>query len=74
MSFIKFHHFRFANPTEAIPAMKTVKNIVRNTNFTNGKIFPLARSYSLWETDDVIGVELYRNVGFAMVNKVCLHL
>ena len=25
------------------------------------------RSYSLWETDDVIGTELYRNMGLALV-------
>merc|ERR1719219_1161378 len=69
MSFIKFFHFRFATPVTALPAMKRVKNIVKKaeTNVTNGKIFPIARSYSLWETDDVIGEELYRNMGFAMV-------
>lgn len=67
MSFMKFYHFRFPSPTEAIPAMKKVKAIVAGANVTNGKMFPLARSYSLWETDDIIGAELYRNVGFAMV-------
>ena len=30
-------------------------------------VFSTFRSYSLWETDDVIGEELYRNMGFAMV-------
>merc|ERR1712156_808295 len=53
----------------ALPAMKRVKAIVKKAEaeITNGKIFPIARSYSLWETDDVIGEELYRNMGFAMV-------
>jgi predicted RND superfamily exporter protein len=69
MSFIKFFHDRFATPVEAVPAMKKVKDIVKKAeaNITNGKIFPIARSYSLWETDDVIGTELYRNMGLALV-------
>ena len=35
--------------------MNRVKAIVKNVNVTSGKIFPIARSYSMWETDEVIG-------------------
>ena len=54
-SFLRFHHFRFEGPQESIPSMNRVKAIVKNVNLTSGKIFPIARSYSMWETDEVIG-------------------
>ena len=45
MSFIKFFHFRFASPVEAIPAMKIVKDTIKEAEakISNGKIFPIAR-------------------------------
>ena len=57
-SFLRFHHFRFEGPQESIPSMNRVKAIVKNVNFTSGKIFPIARSYSMWETDEVIGEKI----------------
>ena len=54
-SFLRFHHFRFEGPKESIPSMNRIKKIVKNVNVTHGKIFPIARSYSMWETDEVIG-------------------
>ena len=48
--------------------MNRIKTIVKNVNVTQGgRIFPIARSYSMWETDEVIGGELYRNLGLAML-------
>ena len=68
MSFLKFHHVRFQEAKEAIPAVKRVKSILKSANITgNGKIFPMARFYSIWETDEIIAGELYRNIGLAML-------
>ena len=55
-SFLRFHPFRFEGPANSIPPMNRIKTIVKNVNVTpGGRIFPIARSYSMWETDEVIG-------------------
>ena len=66
-SFLRFHHYRFEGPKESIPSMNRIKKMVKNVNITSGKLFPIARTYSMWETDEVIAGELYRNLGLAMV-------
>ena len=46
--------------------MNRVKAIIREANLTQGQIFPLSVGYASWETDEVIAVELYRNLALAI--------
>uniref|UniRef100_A0A0K2U8Y5 SSD domain-containing protein n=1 Tax=Lepeophtheirus salmonis TaxID=72036 RepID=A0A0K2U8Y5_LEPSM len=51
-----------------ISAMNRIKDILNSANLTSsGRIFPLSQGYSMWETDEIIGYELYKNIIFAFV-------
>jgi len=63
---IPFSHKRFDSSTVWIPAMREVQKIVAETPFSNYS-FPIALTYINWETDAIVGVELLRNVGIALV-------
>ena len=63
---IKFQHKIFSGPSEHIPAMNRIKNLIKNANLT-GKVFPISIFYPAWETDEVISQELYRNLGLATI-------
>ena len=63
---ITFTHKVFDGPKQHIPAMNRVKKIISESNLT-GKVFPLSQGYSIWETDEVIAKELYRNIGLAIL-------
>ena len=65
MSMIEFTHNLMSGPKEQIPAMNRVKQILKRANFTN-RVFPMCIGYAAWETDEVISVELYRNVLLAI--------
>jgi predicted RND superfamily exporter protein len=56
----------FDGPKQHIPAMNRVKKIISESNLT-GKVFPLSQGYAVWETDEVIARELYRNIGLAIL-------
>lgn len=63
---IPFSHKRFDSSTVWIPAMREVQKIVAETPFSNYS-FPVALTYINWETDAIVGVELLRNVGIALI-------
>jgi len=46
--------------------MRNVQKNVKETPFSNHS-FPIALTYINWETDAIVGVELIRNVGIALV-------
>ena len=41
--------------------------IIASTNMSTGHIFPLSEGYTLSETDEIIAVEMYRNIGLAIL-------
>ena len=46
--------------------MNRVKEIIKSANLTTGQTFPLSQGYAAWEADEVIAVELYRNILLAI--------
>lgn len=69
-SSIEFLHRQFAGPKEHVPAMNKVKQLIRAANFT-GKVFAMALGYATWETDEIISVEVYRNIALATLCVFC---
>merc|ERR1719508_534512 len=53
-------------PSEYLPAKQTIDNIVARANLST-KAFVQAPIYQAWETDAIISVELWRNLGMAML-------
>merc|ERR1712156_445503 len=66
LSSIQLTHKLFSSPSEWIPAMNKVKQIVAEANFSN-RAFPVARDYASWETDEVIELEFWRNMGLSLL-------
>ena len=50
--------------------MNRVKQLIRSANIT-GKVFAMALGYATWETDEIISVEVYRNMGLATLCVFC---
>ena len=63
---IMFRHKIFYGPSEHIPAMNRIKELIHEANLT-GKVFPISIFYPAWETDEIIAEELYRNIGLATI-------
>jgi len=63
---LRFQHVLMSGPEEQIPAMNKAKAVFRDANFS-GTVFPMAQGYASWETDEVIGYELYRNMSLAVL-------
>lgn len=66
LSTIELTHKQFRSPLEWIPAMKKVKQIVAEANFSN-RAFPVSTEYASWETDEVIEAEFWRNMLITLV-------
>ena len=66
LSSIQLTHKLFSSPTEWIPAMNRVKQLVREANFS-ARAFPVGTEYASWETDEVIAVEAWRNMGLSLL-------
>jgi len=66
LSTISFTHRLMDGPTEQIPAMNRVKQILSNANIST-RVFPMCVGYASWETDEVISEELYRNIALAVI-------
>jgi len=66
ISLMSIQHQLMSGPEEQIPAMNRVKRILKEANFT-GRVFPMAAGYASWETDEIISVELYRNMSLAVL-------
>ena len=45
-----------------------LQQIIRDANFSGGpgRVFPFSKGYAAWETDEIIGYELWRNIGLAL--------
>ena len=56
----------FHGPSEHIPARERIREVVQRVHLSSHS-FTDALIYKEWETDEVIGAELYRNIGLAMV-------
>jgi len=73
VSSINYQHIGFESASEWVPAMDRVNLLVDESNISSilrdtdplsnyNAVFPLAVRYSNWETDKVIGSELYQNM------------
>ena len=47
--------------------MNRIKGLISSANLSSGHVFPLSQGYAMWETDEVIAEELYRNIGLALI-------
>ncbi|XP_076042992.1 patched domain-containing protein 3-like [Oratosquilla oratoria] len=65
-SSIGYKHILLVGSKPEIAAMSEVKRIIASMNFS-GLVAPWARSYSEWETNEIIEEELYRNMGLALL-------
>jgi len=58
----------FSGREEHIPAMQRIKKITEDYSLRfQDQVFPWARIFASWETDEVIMEELYRNLIIAMI-------
>ena len=69
INFFKASKFRFAyllfdGPEEHIPARQTVEKLIKDAGIPDS--FSFVKIYAAWETDEIIGYELWRNIGLAM--------
>eukprot|EP00088_Acartia_fossae_P046862 TRINITY_DN5073_c0_g1_i2.p1 TRINITY_DN5073_c0_g1~~TRINITY_DN5073_c0_g1_i2.p1 ORF type:complete len:1105 (-),score=246.34 TRINITY_DN5073_c0_g1_i2:820-4134(-) len=53
-------------PSEHIPARRAIETIINSTAVSD-VAFSHVKIYAAWETDEIIGFELMRNVGLALV-------
>ncbi|XP_046963436.1 NPC intracellular cholesterol transporter 1-like [Vanessa cardui] len=67
-SSLAFRFTRFEGPEEYVPAMNRVKEIVKSTNITTGSGYRSVWSkvFANWVTDEIIGVEVERNIELAL--------
>ena len=63
---VSYSHKLLDGPTQQIPAMNGVKNLLKESEIS-GRKFAWAYGYAAWETDEVIAVEVYRNILLAMI-------
>ena len=49
--------------------MPYLRQVIREANFSGGpgRVFPFSKGYAAWETDEIISMELYRNVALAFL-------
>lgn len=68
-SSMSFDFPRFDGPTEYLPAMNHVKQIVASTNISTGDGYRSVWSkiFANWVTDEIIGVEVERNIELALL-------
>lgn len=69
VSSIKFRFKTFSGPAVYLPAMHRLQDLVRDADFRTGdKIaFVWARIFANWVTDEIISVEVKRNLQLALV-------
>lgn len=61
---MEYDHIVLDQSQKGIEAMNRVKDLIRNSRFTT-RVFPFSNAYSVWEIDEIIRSELYRNLGLA---------
>merc|ERR1719228_2864536 len=58
-------YFAFESPETHMPARRTVTQVIEAVNSSYS--FSHSKVYAAWETDEIIGYELWRNIALAMV-------
>jgi predicted RND superfamily exporter protein len=58
-------YFAFEGPETHIPARSAVTQVIDSAN--SPYTFSHCKVYAAWETDEIIGYELWRNIGLAMI-------
>ncbi|KPJ02850.1 Patched domain-containing protein 3 [Papilio xuthus] len=68
-SLMSFRLKNFQGPEEYIPAMNYVKNVVKSANITTGDGYRSvwAKVFANWVTDEIIGLEMERNIELALL-------
>lgn len=68
-SILSFKFINFQGSEEYIPAMNHVKNIVKSANITTGNGYRSvwAKAFANWVTDEIIAVEVERNIELALL-------
>ena len=61
----KIDYLIFTGPEELIPAKRKIEELVKASNLSGA--FSHVQVYAAWETDEIIGFELWRNIGLAML-------
>ena len=61
----EIQYFPFDGPEDHIPAKDTIDQLISNSGLQNA--FSFVKIYAAWETDRIIGFELWRNVGLAFL-------
>lgn len=73
VSSIYFKFKKFENRREFLPAMHSIERIVEQTNLTSGDGFSTVwgKIFANWITDEIIDVEVFRNIGLALICVMC---
>ena len=61
----KLSYVKLTGPEEHMPARGAVRDLIKDAN--SPYTFSHSRVYAAWETDTIIGYELWRNIGLAMI-------
>ena len=68
----KIDYFHFAGPESHIPARQAVTETIKSVN--SPYFFSHSKVYSAWETDEIIGHELIRNLLLSLLSVVIITL
>ena len=68
----EINYLKMNGPEEHIPAQSSVKAVINSAE--SPYTFSHSKIYAAWETDEIIGKELYRNLGLAMACIFCVTL
>jgi len=60
----RFAYLLFDGPEEHVPAKESVEEAIRQSGLPD--TFSFVKVYAAWETDQIIGYELLRNIGLAL--------
>ena len=61
---LKIEYLNFAGPEEHISAKKLNTDLITSSSIPGG--FSHVQVYTAWETDEIIGFEMMRNIGLAL--------
>merc|ERR1712113_525824 len=59
-----FSYLLFDGPEEHVPAKRKVEQLITESGLPGS--FSFVKVYAAWETDEIIGYELWRNIGLAL--------
>ena len=61
-----YQHKQFQTVEDRISGMTWMKTVIDSLKF-DGRVFAMCQAYSRWEIDQIIGIELQRNLLWAMI-------